>query len=82
MNLPILKGIFSQADALDILTQMVQIKIKYHENKIDKSQNEEDIKSREQRIKQLHKDFYEAKQLILSQGASCELDGDIIIKAN
>ena len=62
MNIPLLKGNFSQSDALDILTQLVHVKIKFHESKIEKSDNEEDIKMRENRIKKLLQDFYEAKQ--------------------
>ncbi|MFN5183392.1 MAG: hypothetical protein ACK5D5_10270 [Bacteroidota bacterium] len=79
MNLQLLKGHFSQAEALDILTQLIHVKIKFHENKIEKSHNEEDIKMREGRIKQLQQQFYEAKQLILSGSKNCELEAEIKI---
>ncbi len=80
MNLQLIKGRFSREEALEMLTQLIHVKIKYHENKIDKSQNEEDIKMRERRIKQLQNDFYEAKLLILSKGESCELDASVKIQ--
>ncbi len=78
MNIQLLKGHFSQSEALDILTQLVHVKIKFHENKIEKSDSEEDIKMRENRIKQLHRDFYEAKQLIIKQ-KQCDLNAEIKI---
>lgn len=79
MKLQLLKGHFNQEEALDILTQFVHVKIKFHENKIEKSHNEEDIKMREGRIKELQKEFYEAKKLILSGSKNCELDSEIRI---
>jgi hypothetical protein len=78
MDIQLLKGNFSQSDALDILTQLVHVKIKFHESKIEKSDNEEDIKMRENRIKKLLQDFYEAKQLILKQDR-CDLNAEINI---
>ena len=78
MDIQLLKGNFSQSDALDILTQLVHVKIKFHESKIEKSDNEEDIKMRENRIKKLLQDFCEAKQLILKQ-KQCDLNAEINI---
>lgn len=78
MDIQLLKGNFTQSEALDLLTQLVHVKIKFHESKIEKSDNEEDIKMRENRIKQLFQDFYEAKQLILKQ-KQCDLNAEIII---
>lgn len=79
MKLQLIKGKFSQTEALDILTRMIHLKIKFHENKIEKSQNEEDIKMRERRIKQLQKEFYEAKKIILSGQKYCELESSFSI---
>jgi hypothetical protein len=78
MDIQLLKGNFTQSEALDILTQLIHIKIKFHESKIEKSDNEEDIKMRENRIKQLLQDFYEVKQLIIKQ-KRCDLNANIII---
>jgi len=78
MNIQLLKGNFTQSEALDILTQLVHVKIKFHESKIEKSDNEEDIKMRENRIKHILQDFYEAKQLILIQ-KQCDLNAEINI---
>ena len=64
MDIQLIQGKFSAKDALDILTQMIHVKIKYHENKIQQSSNEEDIKMREIKIKRLQKDLFEAKNHI------------------
>lgn len=79
MNVQLIKGSFTPAEAIEILTELMHVKISFHENKIEKSYNEEDIKMREQRIKQLQNDFYEAKKIILSNGNHCELESQISI---
>lgn len=53
MNIELIDGEFNPNEALDIISQMIQVKIKFHENKIHSSQNEEDTKARENKIKQL-----------------------------
>ena len=78
-NLQLIKGDFSQTEALELLTQLIHVKIKFHENKIDKSHKEEDVKMREKRIKKLQQDFYEMKQIILSKGKNCSLESEIKI---
>lgn len=79
MRLKLVKGRFDKDDAVELLTQLIQVKIKFHENKIQNSQHEEDIKMREQRIKQLQKDFDEARQLILAGEKSFDLESEILI---
>ncbi len=64
----LIQGQFTAQDALEIITRMVQAKILYHESKISSLENEEDIKSRESRIKQLQKDLYEIRQYISAHG--------------
>lgn len=79
-KLKLIKGRFSKEESLELLTQLIQVKIRFQENKILKSDNEEDIKMRERRIKQLQKEFYDAKLVILKNENFCELDSEIIIK--
>ncbi len=79
MHLQLIKGSFNASEALDILTKLVDVKIKFHESKIEKSHSEEDIKMREKRIKQLQHEFYETKQAILAKGKNCELESSITI---
>lgn len=53
MEIQLINGQFNAIEAIGIITEMVQVKIKYHENKIKESHNEEDIKMRERKIKAL-----------------------------
>ncbi len=77
MEIQLIKGSFSAEDAADILSKMINIKIEYHQSKIDKSSNEEDIKMREERIKLLQRDLVSAKNYINLQGGKIALDGKL-----
>ena len=52
---------------------MVEVKIKFHEAKILPQLNEEDIKMRENRIKQLQKELVEIRNFITSKEAKIEI---------
>ncbi|MDX5321210.1 MAG: hypothetical protein LPK45_08840 [Bacteroidota bacterium] len=75
----LIKGQYNAQDALHILTQMVHVKIKFHESKIESSDNEEDIKMRESRIKQLQEDLYEFRQLTQRHPHGIRLESTIQI---
>ena len=64
MEIQLIKGEFKSSEAMELLTQLIHTKIKFHENKIYKSETEEDIKSREAKIKKLQKDLYEVRENI------------------
>ena len=74
MQLNLLNGTFDQREALDIIAQLIQVQIKFQENKINHSLNEEDIKLLENRIKKLHRDWTEMWELIRRNGNSCKLE--------
>ncbi|CAM3485156.1 hypothetical protein FLLO111716_13685 [Flavobacterium longum] len=78
MDLQLLKGQFSATDAIDLLTQVVQVKIQFHERKIERTHNEEDIKMRETRIKELQDGLHAAKTALRNQ-QSCALESTISI---
>ena len=56
MNIELIKGTYPINEGLDLILKMIEVKIRYHEKKIDRLDNEEDMKMREQRIKQLQND--------------------------
>lgn len=64
MNIQLIEGEFKSNDALELITQMIHIKIRFHENKISKSETEEDIKERESKIKSLQKNLFELRNNI------------------
>jgi hypothetical protein len=79
MNIQLIQGRFNPEDAIGIITQMIHVKIKYHENKISRDSNEEDVKFRENKIKRLQKDLYDIKQHIESKGTQVAIDSKIEI---
>lgn len=79
MNFQLIKGHFSPKEAIDLITQMISVKIKFQESKINELSNEEDIKMREKRIKELQKDLYEIRKHIESSKTSIDIKGEIEI---
>lgn len=79
MNIQLIQGQFSKKDAIDLITQMIHIKIKFHEENINDDDNEEDIKMREKRIKQLQKDLHEARKYIQHKDNSVNIKATIEI---
>lgn len=79
MQLQLLHGQFSQHDAINIVSQMVDVKIKYHEGKINNESSEEEIKMRETRIKQLQNDLLEARKNIEAGDQNISIEAQMII---
>ena len=79
MVIQLMQGQFKANEAIDIITQMIHVKIKYHENKIAGNSNEEDIKNRERKIKLLQKELFEARKAMLSKKESLNIDATIHI---
>ena len=79
MNIPLIQGNFSSTDSLELLNQMVQVKLKFHECKISNTSNEEDIKYRESKIKKLQQDMMELKKYIDDSTGNLTLDVQIKI---
>lgn len=79
MNIQLIQGQFNAKDAIDILTQMIHVKVKYHENKISSTASEEDIKFCETKIKRLQKDLFEIKNYITQNGATINIQSEIDI---
>jgi cob(I)alamin adenosyltransferase len=82
MNLKLIQGQFQATDLLTILTQLVEVKIKYHESQIAKNSNEEDIKSRESKIKFLQNELMEARNFILQQNGNIQVEATIQMTSN
>ena len=77
MNIQLIQGQFNAKDAIDIITQMIHIKIKFHENKITNNSTEEDIKFSETKIKRLQKELFEMRKYIESQGKKINIQSEI-----
>lgn len=79
MNLQIIKGSFETIEAIELLSQLTSIKIKYHEDKIDATRNEEDIKQRENRIKQLQNELTEVRKYLSQSTEKINLNCSVIL---
>lgn len=64
MEVSLIKSTFTKTESISLLTKMIDVKIKFQEDKIHVTQNEEDIKMREMRIKQLQKELFETRHFI------------------
>lgn len=70
----LIKGTYSKEDALEIIQQIIQIKVKFHEEKISLSDSEEDIKMREKRIKDLQSDLSAFRMAIHSHAGMINMN--------
>jgi len=77
MKIQLIEGNFDAKDALDIVTKMIHVKIKYHEDKIHEASAEEDINMRETRIKKLQKNLMDVRKHIESQSGKINLQSEI-----
>lgn len=70
----IIKGTYSSDEAFEIVKNIIQLKINFHEEKISLSDNEEDIKMRENRIKSLQTDLFSFRKLVYSKTSSVDMN--------
>lgn len=80
MKIQLIEGNFNSKDAIEILTNMIHVKIKYHENKINEIYNEEDINMRETRIKKLQKDLVEIRKHIEKNNGKITIQSSISLE--
>ena len=80
MKIQLIEGNFNAKDAIEIIAQMIHVKIKFHESKINNTNNEEDSKMREEKIKQLQKTLYEVRKEIALKSEDVNLNSEILIE--
>lgn len=80
MDVRIIDGVFSRQEAIDILTDMVKLKIRFHERQIELTSDEEDVSHREARIRQLQHELQEARNNIMAGEDSVSLGGSVHIE--
>jgi CO dehydrogenase/acetyl-CoA synthase epsilon subunit len=76
MKLELINGQFSGEEIFEIVSKMINVKIKFHEQKISTSDAEEDIKLREKKIKSLQDKLQEIR-LFLKDKSQIYLDGQL-----
>jgi len=80
MNIQLIEGEFKSSDGLELITQLIHVKIKFHENKIGKSATEEDTKAREAKIKELQNNLYELRVALKDKSQPTTINA--VIKIN
>jgi len=80
MNIQLIEGDFSSTDALDLIEKIIKIKIKYHEDKIEKNVFEEAVKYRETKIKKLQNELLELRNTIHSNNKNIKIEATIKIE--
>jgi hypothetical protein len=65
MTVQLVTGEFSKIETLNMVTQMFEMRIKFHEDKIMSSHNEDDIKMREKKIKFLQGELAQARKYLV-----------------
>ncbi len=80
MNIEIINGQFDPKDALSLITQMIHVKIKFHEGKILDNEVEEDILMRETKIKKLQKLLFETNKYLSSSPEEVNIQSTIHLK--
>lgn len=80
MMLQLIEGQFSKNETQTMITQMFEVKIKFHENKIMNSHNEEDIKSRENKIKKLQKSLSDFRIFLNTKSDNVKINASINIE--
>lgn len=77
MRIELIKGQFTKGDALTIIRKLIDVKIRFQEEKIKFSDNEEDIKMRESRIISLQKDLSESRRLVEAHSGLISLHSEL-----
>jgi hypothetical protein len=80
MDFQLMNGGFTKSEAIEMVSQMVAVKINFHRSKIAITDNEEDIKMREMRIKGLQERLDLFRSQLREMGDFIHLEGKITVK--
>ena len=67
-------GVFYSGDASSIIRGMIEVKVKFHEDKISRLSNIEEIEMREQRIKELQRMQSKIQEWLKAHGEQANLE--------
>ncbi len=80
MEVKLITGSFEQREALDLITRLIDVKIRFHEERIRKSDQEEDIKQRESKIIRLQQDLFTIRQAFGRSDKRVSLDAELHVR--
>jgi hypothetical protein len=76
----LIEGKFSREEAIDLLNALYNVKIRFHEDRIDHQMNEEDIKIRERKIAALQSGLAASVAQINQIGNTISIESSIQIQ--
>ncbi|MEO8761675.1 MAG: hypothetical protein ABI388_09610 [Bacteroidia bacterium] len=79
MKIQLIKGSFTQKEAEQLIADLIQVKIKYHEHKITDDDHEETMKMRENRIIKLQNELTKVRNHISKHRDSLVIESEITI---
>ena len=79
MKISLLKGSFTPKEMEKLITELIQVKIKFHEEKIQISDAEETMKMRGNRIIKLQNDLKELRALLNNSETLINVDTEIVL---
>ena len=79
MKIQLLKGSFSPKEMEKLITELIQVKIKFHEEKIQSSDEEETMKMRENRIIKLQNALKELRNFLNNSNSLINVDAEIML---
>ena len=81
MKIQLLKGSFEPKELEKIIADLIQVKIKFHEEKIELDGDEESMKMRENRIIKLQNELAQVRNFIESNGKKISVESEINLTA-
>jgi hypothetical protein len=79
MEIQLIHGEFNSKEAVDLISQMIHLKVKFHENKITNQSSEEEIKYGEAKIKDLQKQILSLREHLKTSENNVSIDATIKI---
>ncbi|TWI82979.1 hypothetical protein IQ13_1084 [Lacibacter cauensis] len=80
MHLQLIEGQYTVQESIELLTQLLQVKIKFHESKIEQTSSEEDISYRESRLRYLQQELANLRSLISSNNGTVQMSATIQVQ--
>jgi len=80
MNVKLIQGSYTPKETIELMHELIQVKIRFNEDKIGQSSSEEDIKRREERIKALQHELATVKNQLKNRHDRIEIMATVEIK--
>ena len=82
MQINLVDGQFDVAEGLSLISRLVEVKIRFHEEKINSLSAEEDIKMRENRVQKLQKELEDLRGQLNGKAIKLQIKSEINIQSS